>query len=153
MNSNPGILLSRLASLILLVLACSGCDDGTVEATGRLLVEGEVASEGQLILTPVGGGDRAVGMVDPQGAFQLVTTGGKKGIVPGSYTVTVRQKPNLDSKKQEAIKRRAAGLNLEDLTVMFLGPSDQPIEIPAEGIADLVIDIRRDDGWLRSVGD
>ena len=144
---------SALGACAVFVMLLSGCNDGTVVVKGRVLVEGEPVTNGQLILSPVGKGPRAFGMVDESGAFQLISSESKKGCLPGSYSVLFKHQLELDEKKLARLKRQAPGITAEELTVSHKSPRKQPIVIPEDGLEDLQIDIRSNEGWRRLVSD
>ena len=136
-----------------LLLPCAGCDDGTVPARGKLLIDGEPADNGRLVLNPDGDGKRLYGVVTESGDFQLFVQGSKQGAIPGTYHVLFKHQLNLSEQAQQKLERQAAGLDLNELTVSYSSPRKTPIEVPEAGIEDLVIDIRRKDGWVKIVGD
>jgi hypothetical protein len=136
----------------LLILAAVGCGDGTVDATGRVTIEGQPAAGGRLTLSPIGGGSRAFCLVTEEGEFALRARSDASGAVPGSYRITFRQPLDADSRARLA-SELAGQFAVDNMTVMYFGPSDQPLVIPEAGSQDLAIDIRQEHGWTRSVSE
>ena len=139
-----------LFSALWSVLAAAGCGGDTVVATGHVMIEGKPATGGRLSLTPVGGGSRAFAAVAEDGAFVLRSTEDPAGIPPGSYRVFFRQP--LDAQMRQVIARDLAGeIAPDELMVGYRGPRDEPLVVPEGGDEKLLIDIRRQQGWVRRV--
>lgn len=149
MTKSTGIYLTLVLTTSLLV----GCDDGTVVVKGNVEVDGELATNGQLVLNPVGKGPRGFGHITEDGSFQLLSPGSKKGIPPGSYHVLYKHHPQLSDKARRTIEKRAAGLSIDELSVSYLSPKKEPVVVPEEGTENLQIAINRKDGWTKIVSD
>ena len=143
---------AALSTALAVLVAAAGCDQGTVVANGHVMVEGQPVSSGRLSLTPLGGGPRAFSAVAEDGAFSLRATGEARGAVPGSYRVFFQQP--LDAQTRTRIARKVAGqLAPDELTVSYRSPRDKSLVIPESGDESLVIDIRQDEGWTRSLNE
>jgi len=133
------------------LLAMPGCRDGTVVANGHVLIEGAPASGGRLMLMPVAGGMRAFSLVDENGAFAL-RMGDTLGAIPGEYRLALDQP--LDAKSRAEFAKELAGqLSVDDMTVIYRGPRDKALVIPATGDTNLVIDVRKNEGWTHAISD
>lgn len=143
--------LYSLAVVVMVTLV--GCDDGTVEVTGRIEIDGVAATNGQLILNPVGDGAKGFGGVAEDGRFRLFSQGSKKGIPAGSYHVLFKHQVELSESARKTLSKRAGGLPVDELSESYSSPRKSPVEIPAEGTDDLLIAISRKAGWNRSVSD
>lgn len=130
----------------------AGCSDGNVIANGRVLVEGQPTKGGRLTLSPVGGGPRALSLVTDDGQFALRTRGDSLGAKPGDYLVSYARP--VDPATRQSMARELRGqLSVDDFTEVFTGPRDKPLLIPPTGAEDIVINIRRSEGWSRNVSD
>ena len=141
---------------ILLLSTCVlvGCDDGSVVVQGTVTVDGEPLTNGRLMFRPIdGNGQNAYGLVSSSGKFQLRSAESKNGAFPGTYRVMVIHKPEITKKQQQSLKRQAAGLALEELTVNYASPKDLELVIPAEGTESLDLTISRKKGWEKTIGD
>jgi hypothetical protein len=136
-----------------IVLSCAaGCGDGTVAAKGHVNIEGERATGGRLMLTPIGGGKPAFSLVAEDGAFALRTGGDTLGAYPGTYRVLLIGP--LEGALRERVARELAGeLRTEELSVSYRGPSNAPLVIPEEGDEAIMVDIRQSGGWIRSLNE
>ena len=152
--------LSRAGKGLRIVLMCvlstmptlAGCGDGTVTVRGHVLVDGQPATGGRLSLNPVTKGPRAFSMVTDEGEFALRASGGAKGAFPGQYRVFFQQP--LDAATRSRLARELAGqLSVDELTLSYRSPRDKTVEIPETGTQDLVIDIRPEQGWTRTLND
>lgn len=133
------------ATLTLALLAACGCDDGAVRAAGTVLLEGAPAAGGRLTLTPVSGGERAFGMIDSAGRFDLRARD-SSGVTPGSYRVSFRGK--LDDKLRARLQQRSINIpNAGELTMVYESPQQATFDVPPEGAEDLQISISKSEGW------
>jgi hypothetical protein len=130
----------------------AGCNDGTVTARGRVLVDGQPVSGGRLSLNPVVKGPRAFSLVTTEGEFALRATGGAKGAFPGHYHVFFQQPPN-EATRARLARELAGQISIDELTLSYRSPNGETILIPDTGADDLVIDIRSDRGWTRNLND
>ena len=84
--------LARAASLLLPCLILLGCGRGyelpTAPVSGKVLVDGQPVTKGQVIFAPEGG-RAATGILGPDGTFTLSTYRPNDGAVVGKHTVTV----------------------------------------------------------------
>jgi len=134
------------------LLGICGCGDGTVTANGHVTVEGKPASGGRLTLDPVEGGPQAFSLVAEDGAFALRVAGKNRGARPGSYYVSFEQP--LDETARSQFARQLAGqLDANELSLSYLGPRDKPLVIPETGDENLNVEIRKEEGWMRSLSD
>jgi hypothetical protein len=136
----------------LVILAAAGCSDGTVDARGRVLIDGAPVVGGRLLLTPVAGGPRAFSLVTPEGEFALRTAGESEGAFPGSYRMTLYQ-PLGEKLKAQLTRELAGELAATDMTAVYRGPREQLLVIPADGSDQLEIDVRASAGWKCSISD
>jgi hypothetical protein len=104
MKSHPPVL--RLCLLVLLstpLLAGCGSSVAVVPVTGKVTVDGQPLTAGQVSLVPLEAKPGAVasaGAIDANGDY-VIYTGGKTGAPPGKYKVTVTPAmlPSGDNKK------------------------------------------------------
>lgn len=134
--------------LVVLGLAI-GCGDGTVPAKGRVTVEGQPASKGQLLFSPVGeGGAQATALVAEDGAFALRSATGSKGAMPGEYSVIYKQ-PLEGKMAQEVARQIGNEMSVDEVAVTYRSPGGVTIQIPESGDDDLAVAISRAEGWMR----
>ena len=82
----------NLLVIITVTAALPGCGDNLAQVTGRVTVGGQPFRGGNgvkatVFFQPAAGGASAIGLVDGEGAYTLIT-GSREGIVPGEYLVT-----------------------------------------------------------------
>lgn len=84
-------------SVAILAAGCSGggSKPATTKVHGKVTYKGQPVTEGTVNFQPAkpaaGSPVRpAVGMIQPDGTYELASFGGSDGAVPGDYTVTVR---------------------------------------------------------------
>ena len=127
----------------------SGCGDGAlVPASGKLTVEGEPVGYGRLSVRPVGPGIQSASLVAEDGGFVLRTEG-KAGVPPGSYHVLYK----TDLALNEAAGQGALAPPAGEVSVLYKSPRSNPLEISPEGSDALVINISKDEGWVRSLSE
>lgn len=134
------------------VLCCcvtfAGCHDGTVEAKGQVIVDGNPAARGRLTLSPVGGGERAFAMVADDGTFSLMTSEGAEGAIPGAYRANFQQV--LDAKTRSILANQLSDeISAGEINVLYENKNGDPVMIPESGTDNLEIDIRENLGWKR----
>ena len=145
-------LIIRFVPLLTMAIALSGCKNAAIKSEGRVLIEGEPATNGKLMLNPVGEGAKAFSMVDDTGAFKLRTIGGGEGVLPGEYTVFFQR--TLSEEQQKPSDSRAATMaRLDEVTLNYRAPKDKTVNIQPDQKDELIIDIREQDGWKISVSD
>jgi hypothetical protein len=136
------------AVLLLFVVFLAGCRDGAVVANGRVLIDGAPAPVGRLTLNPVGAGIRAYALVEDDGAFVLQSNDGAQGANPGQYHVVFQHR--LDERTRSLVGGQVGGeLTADEITVIYRSPKDKPYAIPESNTEELVIDVRRQQGWER----
>lgn len=126
----------------LMVAGCSG--GGTPETapvSGKVIFEGEPVTNATVTFTPEAGRP-ATGSIDGEGRFSLSTFRPNDGAVPGRHRVTFGSTAEVpmpgtpEAKGAKADKppfpKRYAGLSTTDLE----------IDVPAEGLADLTIELQ-----------
>lgn len=145
--------IAKSGAALALGWTLAGCQaNHNVPAEGQVVVESRPAIQGQLFLTPVGGGPGGFGEVGTDGRFALRSAGGRSGIPPGSYRVLFQHKP--DPKTRRQMERRGNGLvRIDEMTLTYRGPAADPVVIPESGNRQLLLDIRRDRGWELIVDD
>jgi hypothetical protein len=80
--------------LILLLPAIVGCGSGLASVSGTVTLDGQPIAGGAEVrgtvtfTRPDGSGVPAVGVLDENGRYEL-STGGQKGVPPGSYQVAI----------------------------------------------------------------
>lgn len=130
----------------------TGCNDGTVVANGRVLVEGLPTKGGRLTLSPVGGGPRAFSLVTDEGQFALRMRSDSLGAMPGNYLVSYNRP--VDAATRQILARELRNqLAVDDFTETFDGPRDKPLVVPEQGSEELTVDIRHSQGWTRDISD
>ncbi|AWM40589.1 hypothetical protein GobsT_08900 [Gemmata obscuriglobus] len=93
-----GLLL--LASLGPLASGCGGGDAVEVKkVTGRVTYKGEPLGGALVMFKPKGGSRVASGTTNPDGSFELVTSGAtRNGAMPGDYDVLISKVVEVDAK-------------------------------------------------------
>lgn len=84
----------RIALVLILGFALTGCSDLSSSVTGLVKMDGEplkIAEDqrGTVMFRPVKGGATATAIIDDDGTYEL-STGSKRAIAPGDYLVAVR---------------------------------------------------------------
>jgi hypothetical protein len=106
MNLSVKLSFLFLAILCLTLSACGGGDSigRTFPVKGKVLVDGKPLKQGSIVFWPKDGkGIEADGLIAEDGTYQL-STKGKPGALPGSYTVTVMAQTNVDSTAPDTAK-------------------------------------------------
>jgi hypothetical protein len=150
LDSRPRRAARRFACALLIPLA--GCSDGAVKANGRVLIEGENASGGRVLLTPIGGGTAAFSLVGERGEFALRSGSERLGAQPGNYRILF-QRPLSPETRAQLARELAGQIRPEELTETFRAPGGTVLTIPESGDDNLTIDIRQDQGWTLSYND
>ncbi len=132
----------------LAIMSVAGCgDSGTVRVAGRILIEGEPAVGGRLMLVPKSGdGRRAFSGVTENGEYELRTQEGVVGAFPGEYEATLIQEASdaMRNKIHQASRGRA---NAADVKVRYISPRGKTIRITTDDVEDLEIAIEQSTGW------
>ncbi|QDT63330.1 hypothetical protein [Calycomorphotria hydatis] len=82
----PYFLLCVAAALI----GCNTSDAPSYpKVTGSVTIDGQSATKGVVSFTPVNGGDSGVGIIQPDGSYQVRTSVSSPGIPAGDYRVAV----------------------------------------------------------------
>lgn len=65
-----------------------GCGGKAASVSGKVTLDGEPVTRGTVAFTPTAGGQRATGIIDENGAYEL-STNREAGLDVGSYAVSV----------------------------------------------------------------
>ncbi|MDR0390978.1 MAG: hypothetical protein LBH59_03650 [Planctomycetaceae bacterium] len=151
--------MKRLFLLIILLLVCVGCNknaiSGLVPARGQVIYDNAPIGGVGIVFTPDAnaGSDRfATGVTKDDGTFELDTIG-QKGILPGTYIVTL-MKTSTKSKISEAEEEKLAAENkpiphaevIYHIPYKYSNPalSGIKIEIDKSGKKDIKIELLPD---------
>jgi hypothetical protein len=146
------------------MLLLSGCSSSgpdnfpaTVDATGKITLDGKALERAQIVLIPDGGEYGAQAMSQTDGSFQLKAFQTKPGAVPGLYKVRVARTVEVAGKAPTAeelgedaehmTEKDKAGVGwINDLPQKYANPASSGIviEIPPEGVNDLQIELVSD---------
>jgi hypothetical protein len=115
-----------------IALVLSGCGAQMMPVRGSVARDGNPLRGGKIEFTPVAKGQPAVGLIQPDGTFQLSTNRENDGAMAGGYRITV-------------LGERAA----EDRTprMIYSGPEDFIIDVLPGQDNEVPINIREIDGW------
>src|SRR5688572_27478190 len=99
------------------LLIVSGCGSQMVPVTGTVQRNGQIIPGGSVLFRPVSSeGKSAVGEIQPDGKFQMMTESPGDGVMIGSYRVVIVG--------QRGAKDRA-------LRTTYLGPNDKLVDVIA----------------------
>lgn len=89
--------LSAMLCLSALVLCALGCGGKPARVHGVVTLDGQPVTRGTVGFSPVGGGQKAVGVIDGNGNYDL-RTNRESGLEVGEYAVTVssRERGEVD---------------------------------------------------------
>jgi hypothetical protein len=107
---------------------CSGAA-GVAPVKGTVSHEGQRLTGGLVVLSPIGGGKSLSADVQPDGTFVL-----EGGARPGQHRVAVVGPRNLESEEEQP-------------RLSFAPPPGYAIDLKADGENELLIDMRRSNGW------
>jgi hypothetical protein len=124
-------------TFILVSLATTGCGPRMATVRGKVSREGQAVSGGKVNFSPIGEGQPAAGLIQPDGTFQLSTHQENDGAKLGSYRITV-------------LDEHASGE--ESLRTIYTGPETFTVDVQSGQENDIAIDIRRDAGWKATDG-
>jgi len=74
------------------VLFLSGCGPAApllVDVRGSVTFDGKPLPRGQIAFVPDGPGQPGLGYLSPDGTYRLMSHGGRRGILPGNYRVSI----------------------------------------------------------------
>ncbi|MDR1483278.1 MAG: hypothetical protein LBT09_00490 [Planctomycetaceae bacterium] len=151
--------MKHLLLLIMLLLVFAGCNrtsiGGLVSARGQVIYDGSPIGGVGIVFTPDAGSgsDRfATGVTKDDGTFELDTVG-HKGILPGTYVVTL-SKTSTKSKISEAEEKKLLAENkpipnaeiIHHIPYKYSNPvlSGIKIEIGKDGKKDIKIELTPD---------
>ena len=134
------IVLCGFVSLAALVSGCGSGNPETFKATGKVTYNGQPVTNGVVQLMPEGGGNSAVGNLQPDGTFQLTTFEKNDGACPGTYKATV-----------QAFPEEGDDSPLTGLPGMELNPNEKPpipVKYADATTSDLVVKINKGENKL-----
>ena len=113
------------ACAILVLSGCGPAAPSLVDVRGSVTFNGKPLPKGQIAFVPEGSGQPGLGYLSSEGTYRLMSGGGRPGILPGTYRVSIT-----------AIE----GGSFEDETVRYLIPerfrrletSGLSAEVPAD---------------------
>jgi hypothetical protein len=118
------------------IVICAGCGSQKTQVTGVLKLEGKIVPGGTVLFTPTSPDNKpAVGAVQPDGTFSMMTEERGDGVMVGKYRASYIAA--LDSK--DPLTRTS-----------YSGPLDKPLDV-VSGANEFEINIREEDGW-KAVG-
>lgn len=82
----------RLATLLVCCSAVIGCQDtgsNQIPVSGKITVGGEPLKLGVITFNPKDSGRSGFGKINPDGTYQISSTGTNDGLAPGEYVVTI----------------------------------------------------------------
>lgn len=94
---NSRVVVASLAAALLALAGCSSENPETYKVIGKIVYDGQPVKSGVVQLLPEGGGNSAIGNLQPDGTFQLTTFKQNDGACPGTYTVTIQAMPEEDA--------------------------------------------------------
>lgn len=109
----------------------SGCGGDLILVRGTVQREGKPLASGRVVFVPIGGGSAAYGEIRPDGAFQLETEG-RSGAPPGAYRLLIVQTKLTDTGPSRTT---------------YVPPRDVSWQVTPGETAQIVIDMRDQDGW------
>jgi hypothetical protein len=113
-------------------LILCGCGSDLVPVRGSVQRDGRAVPGGSVIVSPVGQGKPAVGLIQSDGSFQLTTEQPNDGAMIGQYRVTIAGE---------------RGSTIEATRTTFVGPRDLTFDIDADKENELLINVSLQDGW------
>ncbi|MCC6492770.1 MAG: hypothetical protein IT424_07100 [Pirellulales bacterium] len=135
----------------------SGCSDGLVDVTARVLLDGQPVSGAAVTLMPAGGTDahEAYGSSNEQGVVEAFTTTARgDGVRPGDYKVLVNKAaedapqeiPRLNPNDPDALKRfqeaTRGGNTAYTRTALpraYLDPAQTPLKVSITPDSDEIV--------------
>lgn len=78
-----------LAWAILFLSGCGPAAPSLVDVRGLVTFDGKPLPRGQIAFVPDGPGQPGLGYLSPDGTYRLMSHGGRHGILPGSYRVSI----------------------------------------------------------------
>src|SRR5687768_15058639 len=117
-----------VASLII----CAGCGSQKTQVTGVLKLDGKTVPGGTVLFTPTSPDNKpAVGAVQPDGTFSMMTEERGDGVMIGQYRASYIAA--IDSK--DPLTRTS-----------YVGPNDKPLDV-VSGQNEFAINISEEEGW------
>jgi hypothetical protein len=133
---NPTI--QYLSSVALVILICGGCGGRTAQVSGTVQRNGKAIPGGSVLFRPLSSdGKAAVGEIQPDGTFQMMTDSPGDGVLIGQYRVVVAGQ---------------RGATDPALRTTYMGPADKPVDVVAGKQNELVINVS-EPGWEAIRGD
>lgn len=116
-------------------LLFAGCGSGLdiAPTRGTISVKGEKLTHGRVMFMPIGGGQPAVGEIQPDGSFVMSTVDEGDGALVGEHSVQITQ-------REDDVEPGKQAYNFES-------PADEPIVVKSGEENVLNIDIDTDKGW------
>lgn len=134
------VVLSVLALLALVSGGCGSDNPETFKVNGKVTYNGQPVTSGVVQLLPEGGGNSAIGNLQPDGTFQLTTFRKDDGACPGTYKVTVQAMPEPDSEDPMA--------GLPGMELGGTGKPPVPVKYENAETSDLKVNINQGENTL-----
>jgi hypothetical protein len=114
------------------VFLCAGCGSQKTQVTGVLKLDGKTVPGGTVVFRPISPDNKpAVGAVQPDGTFSMMTEERGDGVMVGQYRATYA----------------AARDSKDPLTrTSYIGPVDKPLDV-VSGSNEFEINISEEEGW------
>ena len=127
-----------LSPIVVISLVLSGCGAPMVPVRGSVARDGKPLRGGKIEFTPIAQGQPAVGLIQPDGTFQLSTNRENDGAMAGQYRITV-----LGERAPEDLVPR----------MILSGPEEFTVDIRPGQDNEVAINIRDVDGWHTTQSD
>jgi hypothetical protein len=131
------LVASGLIATALVLLSAVGCNDKRplrVPVSGRVLIDGEPLTHGNVKFVPSGGRPSSA-KIDGEGRFTLTCYDGEDGAIPGTHRVSVSASKILsDNKIEWFAPKKYADFRTSELSYEITEPTDDlTIELTWDG--------------------
>jgi hypothetical protein len=140
------------AAFLLLLVVCTGCGKSTYRVKGTVTFEGQpLPGGGTIAFIPLGTQDikTAVGDVNPDGTFSLMTNRPGDGSMPGDYRVVVTQitvqEPQASPDGVKASKAIDLVAPADRIPAVYSDHYQSPLtaKVEAKSLNEINIDLKR----------
>ena len=106
------------------ISGCSGGDPNLSVVNGTVKAKGEPVLSGEVMFYPTGGGRPAVGLIGPDGRYELTSFNKGDGVTPGRHKVTINanklDRPN-NAPSPTSVEEETAAY-MDGVTITWLIP-------------------------------